>query len=421
MLKFIFGIFLISFGFARTIFSDPVWGLYLFAALSHIRLTQLNGTYDLPTHVPITIASLCLLIYLIHPNYKEKFSKWPLESWLLGLMVLGMCVSSSQAIYNPELSWRFTYDFFKYWIFFIMLVQMIDTIWKVEWFHRVLILSAAWLVYLCWDLRGTTGPRFENIGGGYVADANHFAAALVFLFPFAFQKLFHKDKRIALGALILCFGIVMAILISGSRGGFLGLVALFIMLIITYKEQRKKLLLIACGLAFAGFIFMNPYQKERITTIIDYQQGSELDKSTELRLENWKLSWQLFTRNPLWGVGLGNFPYYSGPEVEGLPEGTRGHVAHSIWLEILAEGGLVTFVPFVLLLISFLVRCKRILSQYKEVYQNEKFYVYTILISMGGFFVCATFLNRIIYEPIYWSISLAVIHEYIQKKQLGMT
>lgn len=415
MLKFLFGLFLIGYGFVRAIFSDPVWGLYLFAALAHIRLTQLGESYALPLRIPIIIALVTLVIYFFHSSYEKKFSKWPLETWLLGLMVLGMCASSSQAVYNSELSWSYTYDYLKYLVFFVILVQMLDAKWKVEWFHRVFILSAAWLVYRCWDLRGTTGARFENRGGGYVEDANHFAAALVFLLPFVFQKVLHKDKRIALGAVILCFGMVMSVFISGSRGGFLGLAALFALFFVIYKEHRKKFVVVGTGLAIAGFLFMNPFQKERILSIFYYQQGGEIDASANLRIEYWALSWELFKNNPLLGIGLGNFPYYSGERVEGLPAGVPGHVAHSLWFEILAEGGVVLFVPFVLLLLCFAFRCKRIIGKYGKGHQEDKIYIYTLLAAMGGFLICATFLNRIVYEPMYWVFGLAAAHFYIQK------
>jgi hypothetical protein len=41
------------------------------------------------------------------------------------------------------------------------------------------------------------------------------------------------------------------------------------------------------------------------------------------------------------------------------------------------------------------------------------------MIGMGGFLVCATFLDRSVYEPIYWCIALSVVHRYIIEDELG--
>lgn len=39
--------------------------------------------------------------------------------------------------------------------------------------------------------------------------------------------------------------------------------------------------------------------------------------------------------------------------------------------------------------------------------------IYAIQIGLTGFLVCATFLNRLFYEPIYWFSGLAVAYTYI--------
>jgi putative inorganic carbon (HCO3(-)) transporter len=414
MFKFIFGLFLIGAGFFRTVFHDPVWGLYLFAALSHIRLEQLGENITLPLRIPIVVASVTLVVYVFSANYQHKFRKWPAEVWLFGIMVLGMCLGSSTAKFDPELSWMLTFDYVKYWIFFILLIQMIDSIKKVEWFHRVMILSSAWLVYRCWDLRGTTGPRFENYGGGNVADANHFAAALVMLFPFVFQKALSRDRRLALGAAILCFGIVMSIVISGSRGGLLGLGTLCVLLMLTFREQRWKILAFMIAIGLVALPFITDYQMDRFSSV--FADEGERDSSAKLRIEFWKLAYQLFMENPLLGVAPGEFMYYSGYMVEGHARGIPGHVTHSLWFEMLSRGGLVFF-PFVLMLVRFFRHSSRLVRRYKAAGEDElATYVQIPMIALGAFLVPATFLDRSSYEPLYWCIGLGIVHRYLAKE-----
>lgn len=412
MFKFLFGALLIGSGFFLTLFRDPVWGLYLFAATAHIRLVQLAESISLPLQTPIFIASLTLIVYLVSPQYRPKFSKWPAEIWLFGFMVLGMCITSFTAHFNSAASWDYTLNYVKYFIFFIMLIQMVDSIEKVEWFHRVMILSSVWLVYRCWDLRYTTGERFENVGGDYIGDANNFAAALILLFPFVFQKVLCHKLWISICAAILCFGIIMAIIISVSRGGFLGLFALMLLILNAFPTQRKKIFMSLVVLGLLAFLFTSDYQIERLSTIFESEESR--DESAQSRIRFWKLALQLFVDYPLTGVGFGNFWYYSGYLLEGKPYGIPGHVTHNTWMELLSGGGLVVTVPFVLLLFIFFRNSSYLIRRYLDVGRTDlAYYIQTPRIALAAFLVCATFLDRGLYEPFQWCIALGVIHRYI--------
>lgn len=419
MFKFIFGVMLIGYGFYKTFVTDPVWGIYLFAALTHIRLTQLSESIYLPLQVPMAIASVTLILYVISKDYTTKFRRWPLEIWLFGFMVVAMAISSSQAAFDPGSSWKMTTDYLKYWVFFILFIQMIDSFDKIKNFHNVLILSAGWLVYRCWDLRGTTGARFENINGGSIGDSNHFAAALILLFPFVFQRIFDKNKLISIGSAILCFGIVMAVFITGSRGGLLGLAAVFFLLYLNFKQYRKKILMAIIVLGIAVTPFINEYHISRFKSLLASSHEETREASAESRVVFWKYSYELFKEHPIAGVGLRNFGYYSGHNIEGKPLGQRGHVAHSLWFQILAEGGLLLLVPFIYLLIRFFRKTKKLITSYFLLGKIEHAqHVIAVRVGLGAFLVNATFLNRLVYEPIYWCIALGVVHEFVMKDLL---
>lgn len=422
MFKLVFGVLLIGSGFLLTVFRDPIWGLYLFVAFTHIRLEQLGENIVLPLRIPIVIACITVIVYVFSSKYQNKFSKWPVEIWLFGTMVVGMGLGVLSAEFYPELSLMLTIDYIKYWIFFILLIQMIDSVKKVEWLHWVMILSSAWLVYRSWDLRGTTGDRFENLGGGPVFDSNHFAAALVLLFPFVFQKTLSRDWRVALGGAILCFGIVVSILYTGSRGGLLGLGALTVLLFLAFPRLRWKILVFIVAIGLTVLPFLNEYQMDRFSTLLEAGDEGKRDSSSRGRIDNWRLAFELFLEHPFLGISFGEFAYYQGYRLEGAPYGSAGHVTHSLWFEMLSGGGVVVFVPFVVMLVRFFRNSSRLARRYRAAGEHEMaIYVLTPMIGLGAFLVSATFLDRSVYEPIYWCIALGIVHRYIFEERMRIT
>lgn len=419
MIKFLFGLALIATGFCGALFVDPIWGIYLYVALTHITLEQLGQSLSLPLHVPIVISIVALLLYLLSSAYPRKFQRWPAEVWLLLAMVVGLALSSVHASFDSAASWSMTFVYFEYWIFFVLLVQMLDDRKRLDGLHWTLILSAAYLVYRAWSLRGTTGPRFENLGGGYVADSNQYAAALVMLFPFVYQRTFSKSPAVAWGAATLCFGLAMAVVIADSRGGFLGLMALWVSIIIVLKGRRARNLWLLVVVAALVLIFAKSGQLDRLQTIVSDTHRATRDESAELRIEYWKLAWRLFQQHPLLGIGAQNFWYYSGYLVDDLPYGQRGQVTHSLWMELLSGGGLAVTVPFALLLWRFFRGSLRLARQYVRAgRQDIALYIYTPVFAMCGFLVSASFVDRMVYEPMYWCIALGVAHRYLWGREI---
>jgi O-antigen ligase len=236
------------------------------------------------------------------------------------------------------------------------------------------------------------------------------------MFPFVYQKTLSRDWRLALGAATLCFGAIMAILISGSRGGLLGLGALAVLILLTFPTQRWKVLTFVIMMGIVALLVLKENQLDRFSTILESIEEGQRDTSGQLRIELWKLAFRLFLENPL-GIAPGEFMYYSGYMLEGRAYGTTGHVTHSLWFEMLSRGALVFF-PFVLLLVRFFTNSLRLVRRYREAGEHEMAtYVQIPMIGLAAFLVPATFLDRSVYEPIYWCIALGIVHRYVFEKR----
>lgn len=405
MLSLLFGATIFFGGVVAIIFIDAFWGLVASSCFVHIAPLQVHIHMF---RVVLVLSLLTIVTYSFGNKYSNKFAFRPAEFWLMVLMLLGMALSSVNA-YDKAATWDKVFTFAKMILFFLLLVNIIDNRRKLYWWINGLLLSAAWMVYRCWDLRGTTGARFENVDGGIIGDSNQFAAALLLMLPLSIARAMQKDEKpwIRICAVSGAFGIIMSIIITVSRGAFLGLIALALSYPFFFKSYRKRILTILIVLSIAIAPFIPTYYIER-TAMIFSDKAIESDESAKSRFTSWELSFELFKEHPLVGIGMHNFGYYMGHRHEGRQWGVRGHVAHSIWMQALAEGGGMVFVPFVSMLIFFYLRIEKA----KKLAINEKDSIEICSLQAGfvSFLVAATFVNRLFYEPIYWWCGMASIY-----------
>jgi O-antigen ligase len=118
------------------------------------------------------------------------------------------------------------------------------------------------------------------------------------------------------------------------------------------RIRRLATVLIVCLLAaaVAGFFF------QRLSEIDDYTAVS--------RLAIWGGAFTVFARSPVMGAGFGNLrPLMGG--LLGLTEGWMGD-AHNLYLELLAESGLVGFIAFALLIVCALRAARRCMRQWRD-------------------------------------------------------
>jgi O-antigen ligase len=135
----------------------------------------------------------------------------------------------------------------------------------------------------------------------------------------------------------------IALLLTQSRGGLLAFVAILLAHVFLSARDRKTrirqvaLVLIVCLLAaaVAGFFF------QRLGEIDDF--------TTVSRLAIWAGAFTVFGQSPLLGTGFGNLRALMGGLLN-LPDGWTGD-AHNLYLELLAETGLIGFMAFSVLIV----------------------------------------------------------------------
>lgn len=188
-----------------------------------------------------------------------------------------------------------------------------------------------------------------NLGGETIfraiatfPDPHMFSIYLGMALPLALGLYFFAKKKIYL---ILSATILLADLLSFSRGGYIGLVAgllFFPLVIMKNKKLNLKKILIGLALAviFFVFIFKSPIGS-RFLTSFNAKEGSNMG-----RIETWKQAADIIKNNPL-GVGLGNYAL----EVKATASYREPFYAHNLYLDIAAETGITNAIIWIALIV----------------------------------------------------------------------
>jgi O-antigen ligase len=166
----------------------------------------------------------------------------------------------------------------------------------------------------------------------------------------------------------------------------------------------------------AGWVVLPPQYKTRYSSIFN----SQVDPSTQGRFDAWKAGVNMFIARPLTGIGVGNFAvaYASGDY------SSRGTwlKAHSLYVQIIAELGVVgvlTFFPLVFYMIRRNFRLRKRLKKEKITDDLVKWISYAITCSVGALFFTSIFGHSLFRLHWYWCCGLTVVLWSLADRQIN--
>lgn len=267
----------------------------------------------------------------------------PSQNWMFTLMIVFLSISALEGSVHDR-----TYPMLENWVkLFILFSLVLRVLRDEEQVHRmwILILGAIGLLSLRGIYHFLVG--YDEITGlphSTMADRNDFAMVLSMTLPFAFY-FFRTGKGLLRIAFFLLHGLILlVILITYSRMGFL---LVFAYLIILFFQSRRKYayLAVTVPLVFLAVSFAPESLVERVKTIRDY----EADQSSMGRIRAWKAGIRMMQENPITGVGLNSFEI---PEIYSRYADDIPHVAHNAYIQLGAEAGIPALVLYMLMIIT---------------------------------------------------------------------
>lgn len=192
------------------------------------------------------------------------------------------------------------------------------------------------LAMLVMSAMAVTQPKLQGRmygTGNLFADPNDFALNLCVVLAFALALLVSSRRvfgKIFWGGAIAL--ILAAIVMTGSRGGFLALIGTSFGLWRRFRISKVAgmailLVLVLCG-SIAVFVIGGSSYLDRVSTITNI--SSDTTGSAEARYELLMMSVETTLKHPIFGIGPGQFENFSG----------SWHLTHNTYTEFSSEAGL---------------------------------------------------------------------------------
>nr|WP_261875621.1 O-antigen ligase family protein [Vibrio rarus] len=389
------------------------WFVTLFVVFSFFRIHEVIPLL-MPLKLPLllslgALASLCwhALVSRTLRLYWHPTMGWLVLFWLLVTLGLIFATNRTEAI-----------SMFKgiYWKIMLMTVAII---WIIT--TKQQLAKMCWTIVLAGALVASVAlfNSVNGIGlveGSRVTIGRHFGSmlgdpndlALVLLFPLAFCASFffnrqHKRRNRIVGVLVLLL-LSMAIIATQSRGGLLGMVAVYGFFI--HQAIRSKTLLITLGSVGLFVLYMAAGISERAS---GGAAETGIDSSSMGRLYAWQAAGKMALDNPFTGVGINNFYsnyYFYSSHWDGL-----NHAVHSTWFGVLAETGFLGLLVFVTLIISLLRTAKHSLTRLCRLSSPSPYLLSSanaVYAGLIGTIVSGTFLTQAFVWPIYILAALII-------------
>jgi O-antigen ligase len=358
-------------------------------------------------------------------NMKEF--RWDALMSLAAAITLSFFATSFVAMEDSGIAYDGAVVVMKLVIVMLLTLNLVDTPKKMNvflWTNVVGFVYNLKSIYITGLSGGDVSQVRVDVGVGQGGGSNYIAMICGVAFAISYVRYLNAKGRERTLALAMMGAYLLALVLTGSRAGYLSLAAVG-MYYLARSNRKVVGALTLAGAAVVFFLVVPQAHLDRFKGVLGKSQGDPFavagdggrgrDFSAQSRIILWMDgAVPMFLERPITGVGLDNFPlaspryvkFYASrsfdPYVPGVKK--RGFVAHSTWFQTIAEGGLLVSVPFfALFLVSFwkLGSVRRMRSQRPEaaLLKTQALQLEGVLIA---FVVSSTFGSHIKIDFFWW-------------------
>lgn len=270
---------------------------------------------------------------------------------------------------------------------------------------------------------------------GPIGETNRYGQILLVLLPLAVLQFgTERPRRLRILALIAAGLILGGLLLTFSRGNLLAaIVTLGLMACLGLLKPRQFLGAVLCVSLLVGVfqpgIVSRMLTLERVKPLFSGAQDSieRVDSSAIRRYVENVSAWRVFCDHPVLGVGPGHFAaYYSNDYGNrlGLVEQTQFYRAHNLYLETLAETGLVGFVCFLAILFVTMRGLWKERSRLRYSHPELALAATAFFVSLTAYATSAVFAH-LSYQRYFWlllalaSAAIRIVHRKYEEDEIS--
>jgi len=419
--------------FATAPYSEPRdWGYAGLLAFTAVLMTRPQDTLRFLD--PLHLAELCAIIGIGPMVLHRLASRQPVfrvTPETTGLLAFGAAILLSVpfSIWPGGSFGLFTDSYLKLLVIFVLMMNTLTTPKRIEQITWVIVLSCGFIAFRSvFDYaRGVNlveGNRLAGPVGGIFGNPNDLAMNMVTFLPAA--AVFALSKRASTSTRLLAAAaaalMLATIVFTKSRGGFLGLAVVLLVLLVLGRKVRPGFGTIAVVAVLCATPFMPATFWERMASIVDDRKDKqEFTGTREARWTVMKEGLRAFAARPITGVGAGVFQAYNPP---GRKETWKE--THNAPIQVAAETGIFGVAAFLFLVFRAglgtrttrrllergrgLARRHDPLSRILDADDRRAMQAHTVAMTAGfaGWFVCSLFASVAYNWTFYYLLALIV-------------
>lgn len=392
-------------------------GLFLFTLLVYLRPSDIYPSF-ITNNIALFVALLTLAFYVpVQLSIEGTLTARPREV----NAVLLLCVTALLSIplaASRSVAWEtFSGTFIRCIIIFIVLVNAVRTERRLHWLLLLAVIVSCWLsLGAINDFRlgklTVEGYRVGGHGNGIFGNSNDLALHLVTITPVAVGLLFASRglaRKLFYGGAALLM--MAAIVITYSRGGFLGLMCSFAVL--AWKlGRRNRFAVFALGfVVFVGLLAFAPgnYGLRILSIFIPSLDpvGSYGARQGELIHSIWAAVF-----NPLFGVGMGCYVLMSAHSL----------VTHNAYTQVAAELGMPALACYLVFVLTPLKRLRNVERETLErkADRRQHYIAIGLQAALVSYLVSSFFASVAFLWYVYYLVGYAVCLERIYDSERAL-
>lgn len=390
--------------------------LFLFTVVLYARPAE-SYPSPLTASMAFIIGALCLVVFVpAQLTIEGSLTARPREVNLVLLFSLAGLFSIPLAIDPSEAWFTFSDTFIRCVVIFVVMVNVVRTEKRLRGLLFLALFASIWLSLGAindyrLNLMTVEGYRVGGRGTGIFGNSNDMALFLVTGVPIAIAFFFSGHgpvRKLLFGA---CATLMMAaIVLTYSRGGFVGLIA--VLAFLAWKiGRRQRLTVVVCGVILIALLLVLAPGNYAARVASIFIPSLDPVGSSEMRREILYRSIWTALRHPLFGIGMGNFHNVS----------LRELVSHNAFTQVAAEMGMAALVCYTMFIVTPFKRLGQVARATFDTRGKTSYHYLAIGLqaSLLGYLVSSFFASVAYLWYVYYLVGYAVCLRRLYEAEIG--